>query len=107
LYKFYFKSIISPNTNIFPKIRIVQLKQIPFPKLDIEKSSEKLIYHKITENAEKIMNYYNELANLKIQSQKDNVLRKIKFSENEINKHVYQLYDISEKEIEIIEKNAQ
>jgi len=107
LYKFYFKSIISPNTNIFPKIRIVQLKQIPFPKLDIEKSSEKLIYHKITENAEKIMNYYNELANLKIQSQKDNILRKIKFSENEINKYVYQLYNISENEIEIIEKNAQ
>ncbi len=106
LFHYYFKLFIAPETNIFPKIRIIQLKQIPMPIIDLAINSDKLIYDKMVENVEKIIGFNKELPALKLQSQKDHILRKITYTVGEINKLVYQLYNISEEEIEVIEKNA-
>ena len=106
LFKYYFKTFVAPDTNVFPKIRIIQLRQIPVPDIDFNNNLDKSLYDNIIENVEKIINFYNELSILKIQSQKDNILRKISFTESEINKYVYQIYNINKEEIEIIEKNA-
>jgi len=104
LFRFYFKMFIAPDTNIFPKIRIIQLKQIPVPIIDLKDSSIKLIYNKIVENVEKIITFNSEIFELKIQSQKDNLIRKITYSEGEINNFVYKLYNIEPNEIENIKK---
>jgi len=63
-----------------------------------------LIYNKIVENVEKIITFNSEIFELKIQSQKDNLIRKITYSEGEINNFVYKLYNIEPNEIENIKK---
>jgi len=105
LFKYYFSSFISPNTNIFPKIRIVQLKELPLPRIDLKNEIQKELYNNIISYVSKILNLYNELKELKNPQHQDNLKRKIKYAEEEINKFVYQLYDITDEEIITIENH--
>ena len=103
LFKHYFKTLIAPQTNIFPKIRIVQLKEIPLPILDFKNDKHLEIYSNMVNNVSKLMELYKELNNLNIPQHQENTKRKINFAENEINNSVYELYEISPEEIKIIE----
>lgn len=98
LFKFYFKQFIAPETNIFPKIRIIQLNEIPIPK-EFNQSQKS----EIEKNAVLLFKLNEEMQKAKLQSSSDQIQTRIDYCENRINKIVYQLYELTEDEIKIIE----
>ena len=56
---------------------------------------------------ESMLEHNQQLQKAKLQTEKDRLQRRIDFIDSEINKIVYQLYDLNEEEIKIVEqKNA-
>jgi len=155
LIQYYYVSKFAANTNVFPKIRIAQVKQIPIKTIskteqqqfiekaklmlslnkDLQSKTEKFVKRiksnlEITKITKKIQNFYNfdfktfiaELKKQKIKlnfTQQDewedyfdnykksinDLQNKIKQTDNEIDKMVYKLYELTTQEIEIIENS--
>jgi len=101
LFEFYFKQFISPDTNIFPKIRIAQLKEIPIPVL-----TNKSQHDEIVKLVDQILKLNEEKAEAKLQSKIDQIQTHIGYCEGRINEIVYELYGLEKPEIDIIEENA-
>lgn len=98
LFEFYFKEFISPETNIFPKIRIAQLKVLPIPLTINEKQKTEIVKH-----VSLFLKLKEELKEIKLQSKIDQVKQRIEHSEDKINQLVYDLYELTPEEIAIIE----
>ena len=98
LFKFYFKQFIAPDTNIFPKIRIAQLKEIPIP----QKPPQDL-HDRILKQVEQVLKFNEEKQRQTLQSKIDQLQSRIDYCEQKINEIVYKLYGLNEEEIKIIE----
>lgn len=86
LYGFYFRKFYSEEDNLFPKIKVNELKNLPFVKPSIE-----------LEN--KIESKVKEILTLKSQNPKADTT----VLEQEIDQLVYELYGLTNEEIAIIE----
>lgn len=100
LFKYYFKQFISPDTNIFPKIRIAQLKQLPIP---IFNKSNLIYKNQLTSKVEQLLQLNKDLQNVTLESKKEQIKSKIEYNEDKINTLVYQLYNLTDEEIKIVE----
>ena len=98
LFKFYFKQFIAPDTNIFPKIRIAQLKELPIP-LEFNDTNKS----KIEKNVIMLLNLYEEKQTVKLQSKIEQIQSRIDYCEDKIDRAVYELYGLTEEEIRIVE----
>lgn len=98
LFKFYFKQFISPETNIFPKIRIAQLKELPIPK-----SVPKIVKKEIESQVEKLLKFNSDKRNQTLTSNSNILDGRIDYCESRINQLVYELYELTEEEIKIVE----
>lgn len=72
------------------------LETIP---IKLNQKSEK----EITIIVEQLISFNDELNNTNLSSKKEQILNKIDFLESKLNKLVYQLYDLTEEEIKIVE----
>ena len=98
LFHFYFKQFISPETNIFPKIRIAQLKELPIPK-----QADKTHKQEIEKLVKQLLQLNKEKSELKLESKIEQLQNRITYCEQRINEIVYQLYNLTDNEIKIIE----
>ena len=98
LFKFYFKQFISPETNIFPKIRIAQLKELPIPK-----TVKKTLKEEIEGLVKKLLQLNNDKMNQTLLSNSNILDGRIDYCEQRINQLVYELYELTEAEIKIVE----
>ena len=89
LLQWYYSNMFKGDTELFPKIRIAQAKQLPIIKVTAEQQQP------IVELIDKILALKQSSPNADITS-----------LENEIDKLVYQLYNLTPEEIAIIEQSA-
>jgi len=99
LFRFYFKQFIAPDTNIFPKLRIAQLKELPIPK-----AINNLLKQKIEKLVEQILQLNKEKLETRLDSKSEQLQTRIDYCEDKINELVYQLYNLSDDEIKIVEE---
>ena len=104
IFKFYFKQFISPDTNIFPKIRIIQLKDIPIPIIDISIKTEKAKHDNLVSLVDKILELKQKEAAEPNQQLKTMISRQIDGTDKAIDKMVYELYGLTEDEIKVVEE---
>ncbi|MCC7232575.1 MAG: N-6 DNA methylase [Bacteroidia bacterium] len=98
MFRFYFKQFISPETNIFPKIRIAQIKDLPMPR-----QADKMMKQEIEKLVNLLLQLNQEKAETKLTAQISQLQAKIGFCETRINEIVYQLYGLTKSEIKIVE----
>ncbi|OQA02348.1 MAG: Type IIS restriction enzyme Eco57I [Bacteroidetes bacterium ADurb.Bin408] len=100
--EFYFKQFISPNTKLFPKIRIVQLQEIPIPD-----NSEKQKVIELEKIVQQILLLYSEKQQTTLRSTSEQIQSKIDYCEDRINEIVYQIYGLTANEIKIVEGDTE
>jgi hypothetical protein len=103
LFRFYFSSFIAPNTNIFPKIRIVQLSEIPIPILNLSDKQQQITHDNIVKYVAEILALKIQLKTIIIPSFQKSTADKILYYQNKIDILVYQLYQLTPEEIALIE----
>jgi len=98
LFEFYFKQVIAPDTNIFPKIRIVQLNKIPIPQLPAPKTQNRLV--SLVDSMLETQKQYHAAT---MEADKKLFKQKIDILDHQIDSLVYQLYGLTEEEIKTVE----
>jgi hypothetical protein len=87
----------------FPRISVGDLKKIPIKNIDFNNSQEKHYHDEIDNSVNLILELNIKLAKVKIPSKLEQIKSQIEFLENKINQLVYQLYELTEEEIKIVE----
>ena len=100
LIAFYFRKKYNRQDKTFPEIRIYELASLPVKQFNAENKS---LREQIETFVSQILQLNKDLQTTTLETQKEQLKNKIDFCENKINKLVYQLYNLTEEEIKIIE----
>ena len=82
-----------------------QIDKEPILEIPIFKTLETKSHDQIVTHVTQLLQLNKDLQTSTLQTQKDQIKSKIEYFEDKINKLVYQLYDLSEEEIKIVENN--
>lgn len=98
LMKYYYSIFIKPDTNIFPKLRIIQLKKLPIPSNPTQAQQTSLITL-----VDEMLKLNEELQNTSFLPEvKARLEARIAHTDNNIDNLVYELYELTEEEIKIV-----
>lgn len=103
---FYYENLSSRYRGGYLRFIYQYLMQLPVHVIDFSKSSEKELHEKIVRSVEKMIELNNELKKATTETKKTMIQRHIEASDRQIDELVYELYDLSDKEIEIVEKTT-
>lgn len=79
------------------------IKHIPIHKIDFSNSEDVVRHDKVVLLVKQMLEMNKKLDNSKLGSEKEMIQRRIATTDAEINRLVYQLYDLTEEEIKIVE----
>lgn len=99
---FIFQSLNSTN-----HIPAGEIKKLPIPKIDFNNNRQKLIYDLIVNSVSQILESKKNIATIQSEREKDYLQRKSETLDIQIDSLVYQLYEITDKEIKQIEDSNQ
>ena len=98
LWNFYYSKNFSNGSNLTVNISKTFLEMLPLPK-----NPNADIIKKICTIVEQLLTLNIEIKTATLESKKEQIKNKIEYSEDKINELVYQLYDLTNEEIKIIE----
>ena len=91
---------------VFPEIQSYLYEQLPFPNINFDNQIQKLKYDKVIELVKQILDIKKQI-NITINKQeRQNLHDKTITIDNEIDKIIYEFYDLTQEEIDIIESKV-
>ncbi|MDR0705460.1 MAG: N-6 DNA methylase [Planctomycetaceae bacterium] len=102
LLSFLYQSNVQEKGRVFAQVKIVNLKPLPIKMINFE-TVEKEQYKQIVRLVTQLINLYTEKQKMLLPTRLNLIEDKIAYCEDKINEIVYQLYDLTEAEIKIIE----
>jgi len=99
--KYFWKKTNSDEKKIFPKIKKEAILSIPIPSI---KESSKVWLDNICSLVDQLLVLNEELHSAKISTKKQSMINKIDYCIERINSIIYSLYDLTEDEVQIVEK---
>ncbi len=103
LLAYYFRKKYNRQDKTFPEIRIYELASLPIKRID---KSNKIMKQEIEKFVDQLLRLNEEKVNLKLETKISQIQGKIDYYEAEINRIVYQLYELAKEEIQIIEETS-
>lgn len=101
----YYQALNPEKGEALAEVKKTNVAKLPIKQIDISIRSEKELYENIVENVDQLVKLISELKITKLQTSLNQLKSKIDYFENKINKLVYQLYGLSESEINTIENS--
>jgi len=101
----FYVNFFKSNTNIFPKIRIQQVKQLPIPIIDLTNKEQKDKHDNLVKLVDKMLQVQQKINSAKTDTEKQSFQKIANSIDDQIDKIVYSLYNLTEEEIKIIENN--
>jgi len=89
---------------LFPKVLVSDLKQIPIPKLSETDPIDKSNHNKMVSLVEQMLELHKKISGVKNPNEKTRIQRQISATDSRIDRLVYQLYNLTEDEIKIVEE---
>ena len=96
VFQFLYDTIIQGGQRVIPQVKAVYLNELPFPKIEKQETE-------LAKLVEQLQNLNKEKSTAKLATQVSQFERKIDFCEEKINQIVYQLYELTQDEIKIVE----
>jgi len=100
-------------TSILPKLRgdfyepsYVYFKKFPICTINFLKSSEKKLHDQMINLVDQMLNLNKKLNNAKLPQEKNLLQRQIETTDKQIDQLVYELYDLTDEEIKIVESET-
>ncbi len=98
LINWYFVNFLSEKLHFYPN----DAKSLPIINIDIQNKSQKKMIDDIIKNVDFILKLYEQLKKLVLPSQIDTAKGRILFLEEQIDNFIFDLYNLSEEERELI-----
>ncbi|HMD68976.1 MAG TPA: TaqI-like C-terminal specificity domain-containing protein, partial [Chitinivibrionales bacterium] len=103
LISYYFFNTISDRKETFPKIKGIQIEQLPVRPIDFLKPTDKSLHDKMVSLVFSMLSLHQELLLAKTDQEKTVLQRQITSTDRRIDELVYALYGLTEEEIKIVE----
>jgi len=87
----------------FPKIVLKETRSLPFPKIDLKRSDDKARHDKLVNLVEKLMGLIPKLRQARSESEQQTLRNAITAADQQIDALVYELYGLTEEEIQLVE----
>lgn len=98
--KYFWKKNSSDEKKTFPKIKKEAILSIPVPTIN---KQNKNLHDEIAKLVNQLLQLNQQKADVKLASQASQLQGKIDFCEDRINQIIYQLYELTDEEIKIVE----
>lgn len=85
-------------------VGVVDLARVPIRNIDFSNQSDKARHDKMVKLVEQMLSLHKQLANVKTPDHKTRLQRQIDATKDQIDHLVYELYGLTDKEIQIVEK---
>ncbi len=101
----WYGDLILPNfgKDTFPKLNPNDIKQLPIPAIDFSNPTEKAQHDKLVALVDNMLELQKKHHETRMEQDKELYERQIKFIEVQIDRLVYELYGLTEEEIEVVE----
>ena len=99
LINFYYKNIFI-DYNIKP----TYIKQIPSRSIDFDKHEDKVMQDRLVKLVDTMLELHKQLHNARTETDKRHIQTRIEHTDRQIDQLVYELYDLTEEEIKIVEE---
>lgn len=103
LIAYYFRKKYNRQDKTFPEIRIYELASLPIKQINSSNLIEIKLRDDIITSVDLMLKLNEELQSIKIPDKIEQIKNRIEHTETRINQLVYDLYELNDNEIEIIE----
>lgn len=104
LLNYYYVKYLKSTKKVFSEIQARQLAQLPIRTIDFKIFNEKKKHDQMVQVVDQMLNLNKQLAEAKTDHEKTLIQRQIEATDNQIDKLVYELYDLTPEEIAIVEE---
>lgn len=100
---FYYVAFLKSSKKTFSEIQARQVAQIPLPAISLQKAKDRVTHDRIVTLVEQMLSLQGQMAGKKTPHEQTVIERKIASTEVQIDREVYALYGLGEREIGLIE----
>ena len=106
LMDFYFQNQIGNTGEIFSQMKIAYVKKLPIRPIDFTEPSNKALHDQMVKLVDRILALCQQVAEARIPQAKPAFQRQIEATDSQIDCLVYDLYELTDEEIKIVEGNS-
>ena len=103
LIDWWYKKLIPEKGRVFAEVKVVNLEKLPIRIIDFESEVEKQINNNLISSVQTMLRLNKDLQYATLPEQKEQLKARIEYTDKKIDRLVYQLYDLTEDEIKIVE----
>jgi hypothetical protein len=103
LLNFIYQTKVNEGGRVFAQVKVVNLKGLPIRIIDFNNLSEKHAHDEIVKFVEMLLELHKRLQKASLPADIRQLEARIQAAENEINQIVYQLYNLTKEEINLID----
>jgi len=103
LLNFLYVERVKESGRTFAQVKVVNLKPLPIRTIDFDDPEDKKMHDKMVKLVERMLDLNKKLAEAKVPDTKKRLQRRIAATNTEIDRLVYELYELTEEEIDIVE----
>ena len=103
---FFFKKRYNRTEKTFPEIRVGELSSLPIHPIDFSDPTDKSRHDQMIELVERMLDLNKGLQKAKTAHEKDSLQRQIDATDRQIDLLVYELYELTDEEIKIVEEGT-
>lgn len=103
LLNYYYNKFLKSTKKVFSEIQARQIGQLPFPSINLKNYDEKIKHDLIVNLVNVITQLNKDLQSATLPEQKEHIQQRINYTDKQIDKLVYELYELTEEEIKIVE----
>jgi adenine-specific DNA-methyltransferase len=105
LINFYYQQMNPEKGEALAEVKKMHVEQLPIPNLDLSKTEDKAKHDKLVQLVEQMLQSKQQLQTEKIEKNKNYLEQKCTNLDKQIDTLVYELYNLTEDEIKIIENS--
>jgi adenine-specific DNA-methyltransferase len=106
LIRYLYDDLVGEQARVFPEVKPVQLFKLPIRTIDLTNPAEKARHDRMVALVEQILSLHKKLAAAKADHEKTTLQRQIDATDTQIDRLVYDLYELTEEEIGIVENGG-
>jgi TaqI-like C-terminal specificity domain len=103
---YIYQKIVPEKGKLFAEIKKVNLVKLPIRKIELTDQNEKAMHDNMSELVNQMLDLNKKLNNAKLPQEKNLLQRQIEAADKQIDLLVYELYDLTEEEIKIVESET-
>jgi len=105
LIEFYYKQTTVPKANAFYIYKTMFLRNLPIRTIDFSDPADRKRHDRMVDLVDNMLDLHKKLQTVKTPHEQETLQRQIDATDQQIDRLVYDLYELTEKEIKIVEES--